>query len=132
MEGELAKTGQGVPASMIYWPTALRLRIRLTPGHLITLQQHTLNPKLPLKHSTGPDLAGGMEREKEGEKERERERERGRERERLGLGRREMKRCIEAEKDRERQLNSSCLVVCVFLMTSPPFSSISSLCSNES
>lgn len=54
---------------MIYWPTALRLRIRLTPGHLITLQQHTLNPKLPLKHSAGPDLAGGMQRE--GERERE-------------------------------------------------------------
>lgn len=49
---------------MIYWPTALRLRIRLTPGHLITLQQHTLNPKVPLKHSAGPDLARGK-RERE-------------------------------------------------------------------
>lgn len=78
---------------MIYWPTGLRLRISLTPGHLITLHQHTLNPKLPLKHSADPDLAGGMEKEKK------------RERERVmvrwgGIG--------------ERLLNRSCLVVCVF------------------
>lgn len=101
---------------MIYWPTALRLRIRLTSGHLITLQQHTLNPKLPLKHSAGPDLAGGIERERLGRSEMERGRDivrwRGRERKRKAV---------------KQQLSCS---LC-FLMTSPPFSSISSLCSNE-
>lgn len=83
---------------MIYWPTAPRLRIRLTPGHLITLQQHTLNPKLPLKHSAGPDLAGGMQKENGRKKERDRERQ--------GYS--------EMEIEKGRLLNNSCLIVCVF------------------
>lgn len=59
---------------MIYWPTARRLRIRATPGHLITLQQHTLNPKLPVKPSAGPHVAEGKVERGRGERGGERER----------------------------------------------------------